>query len=108
MRPVRTSTDDATRRAAIRYPIDAASHLAIAGNPGWPVRVTDISSGGARLADLGDPRAGDSGTIRIDGIRRPPNIKAMSEDGGVSFVLDEEASKALDSWLAGMAREIAA
>jgi methyl-accepting chemotaxis protein len=101
---VRTSSDAVNRRVNTRYETDIAATVEY----GWtvtPVRVADISEGGARLLGEIDPSASAFALV-LPGLETPIQARvATRREGSVhaSFELSGEASDRLRAWLERLA-----
>jgi methyl-accepting chemotaxis protein/aerotaxis receptor len=99
LRVVRTSTEDADRRRAVRIPVDEPCTAQVAGKAPRPVRMRDVSSGGAWLSGLGHVEAGGTGTVRLDGTGEDAHagfeVRGREPDGDVHVAfLSGQASPA--------------
>ncbi|WP_029007066.1 methyl-accepting chemotaxis protein [Azospirillum halopraeferens] len=83
VRVVRTSTTDADRRRQPRIAADESCVLSVGGRP-RPGRALNLSRGGALLTGVGeDVRAGDRGTLRLDGqgVQVAVAVRSVDRDG---------------------------
>ena len=91
---VRTSTSDVERRQAARVPVDLAATLALAGQAERPVRVGDISAGGASIYGAEDLAVGARGTLRLDGLAAGVPFEVRSIGHGTLHVAFDAGSAA--------------
>ena len=82
VRVVRTSTADADRRKAPRYPVKAGVEVADGLNRRVPATLIDASEGGAYLKCDGEMRQGESGTIRFEGFGSALAFTVKFRDAG--------------------------
>ncbi|MGA3398352.1 MAG: methyl-accepting chemotaxis protein [Acetobacteraceae bacterium] len=102
---VRTSTAEVDRRKTLRHAVDLAGGFSVAGDGEHPIRVSDLSEGGACVRDAPEIPIGARGVLRLDGVRVPlPCVARMTDDTGLhlSFDLDAAAAEALRPVLAGL------
>lgn len=89
VRVVRTSTPDADRRTAPRYPTDLTCDVSLDTPQGrHPVRLVELSAGGATLHGLGLSRPDVRGRVHLPGAAEPVPfaIRALAPGGAhVSF-----------------------
>jgi methyl-accepting chemotaxis protein len=80
---VRTSTAAVDRRRGTRYVAELPGRIALAGQDEHPVRVSDLSEGGACLRGAPETPVGAQGTLRIDGVAvaLPCVVRATDSDG---------------------------
>jgi methyl-accepting chemotaxis protein len=80
---VRTSTAAVDRRRGTRYVAELPGRIALAGQDEHPVRVSDLSEGGACLRGAPETPVGAQGTLRIDGVTvaLPCVVRATDSDG---------------------------
>jgi methyl-accepting chemotaxis protein len=80
---VRTSTAAVDRRRGTRYVAELPGRIALAGQDEHPVRVSDLSEGGACLWGAPETPVGAQGTLRIDGVAvaLPCVVRATDSDG---------------------------
>jgi methyl-accepting chemotaxis protein len=80
---VRTSTAADDRRRGTRYVAELPGRIALAGQDEHPVRVSDLSEGGACLRGAPETPVGAQGTLRIDGVAvaLPCVVRATDSDG---------------------------
>jgi methyl-accepting chemotaxis protein len=94
VRVVRTSTAEVDRRASARHETNLACRVTPSGGVAVPVRVTDLSEGGARLADGPDMRDGQRGTLDIPGAGSALPFQVRRAGGGTLHVaFDPEAAR---------------
>jgi methyl-accepting chemotaxis protein len=109
IRAVRTSTSDVDRRAGERYPVDVACRLSIAGQGSHAGRLTDISEGGASVADTPALAVASRGTLELDGLTLPFTVRSGDERGlHLAFQLDAATADRLRAFLARAALRQAA
>ena len=111
VRTVRSATPEVNRRAHARVDLDRSGVLALPGGRRLPVRLEDLSSGGARVAGAELPAAGTGAELRIEGLALPMPCRVVEQEGGtarLSFPQDgaaaEALGQALDTLLGGAAR----
>jgi methyl-accepting chemotaxis protein len=101
IRVVRTSTTEVDRRAAPRYPFDAACRLTIGGQT-HRAQMLDLAQTGARVSGAPPTQPGTRGTLAIEGcgVGLPFSVR-RSEDGalGLAFDLDQQAAAGLSQLL---------
>ena len=98
IRAVRTSTTEADRRCDQRHELPLMGHLTIPGQMPKPIRVADISMGGARLlpGPLVHPGASVSLSLDVVGTTLTGTVLASDEIGiRLTFHLEQAASAAL-------------
>jgi methyl-accepting chemotaxis protein len=102
VRVVRTSTADADRRKAPRYPVKAGVEVADGLNRRVPATLIDASEGGAYLKCDGEMRQGESGTIRFEGFGSALAFTVKFRDaGGVHVEFRFQGNEArFAEWLA--------
>jgi hypothetical protein len=71
VRVVRTSAEQLDRRESPRHPIDLADRVNIAGRSGQPIRVCDLSAGGACISSSPPLTVGADGSLSLDGLSVP-------------------------------------
>ncbi len=84
IRTVRTATADADRRDGKRRDVDIAAQLVVAG-VATPVRVQNLSSGGARLLDCPDAPENSAARLRLHGHDITCVLVARDRTGGASL-----------------------
>ncbi len=89
VRVVRTSTRDANRRVWPRYALKLTVEMADAAGKRVDASLLDISEGGANLKSDATMRAGDHGTLRLDGFaqRLAYDVRAV-ENGRIHIEFD--------------------
>jgi methyl-accepting chemotaxis protein len=110
IRAVRSSTPEVNRRANLRHPVDLPGRLAMPGQAPQPVRLVDISMGGARLRPGPSLPLGASVTLLDIAARPLPGIVLQADETGVRlrFALDAEASGLLRQTIERVAGRAAA
>jgi methyl-accepting chemotaxis protein len=111
IRTVRTSTSDVDRRQTLRRPVDLSARLGIAGQREQPVRISDLSEGGAQVRNAPVLPVGTRGTLHIDGL--PGELSCIArgttgDDLHMEFAPDDSARAAVRSFLGRMAAREAA
>jgi methyl-accepting chemotaxis protein len=98
IRVVRTSTTEVDRRLTRRYPVDIAARVNVAGRGEQPVRISDLSEGGACLRGASEVTPGTCGSLRLDGVAAALPWVALTTDSyglHLSFQLDPTAAAAI-------------
>jgi methyl-accepting chemotaxis protein len=98
IRAVRTSTSEVDRRCDQRHELPLVGHLTIPGQMPQPIRVADISMGGARLlpGPLAHPAA--SVSLSLDVVGAPLTGTVLESDGTgirLKFDIEQAASASL-------------
>ena len=92
VRLVRTSTPEVDRRRRVRYAAALPCRVRAAGGSVQVARVTDLSEGGARVEGELRLRAGDRGSLDIDGVGFPlPFIVENAGAGALGLRFDLDA-----------------
>jgi methyl-accepting chemotaxis protein len=105
IRAVRTSTSDVNRRNEPRHALPLQGRVTVPGQAPQPVRVIDISMGGARLAPGPSLHRGAGVSVSLDVVGKalPSTVLECDETGSrVRFNLDQAASLALRETLERM------
>jgi ABC-type transporter Mla subunit MlaD len=101
VRVVRTSTEDANRRQFQRYPVKANAEILDSSNKRIGGELVDISEGGAMIARSSGMRAGEKGSLRLDGISVaiPFVVRGQQDDAlHVKFELNEALGATFLQW----------
>jgi methyl-accepting chemotaxis protein len=100
VRVVRTSTEDANRRQSPRYPFKARAEILDASDKRISGELVDISEGGARIGCSSGMRAGDKGSLRLEGFPSPLPfvVRAQNEALHVEFELTEALAATFLQW----------
>nr|WP_294528231.1 HAMP domain-containing methyl-accepting chemotaxis protein [uncultured Rhodopila sp.] len=86
---VRTSTEEVDRRAHARIGVNLGGQLALPGRPATPVRLSNISPGGAMLLDCPPVQARSAARLTIDGETFEIALNRRQADGvGATFAAD--------------------
>jgi methyl-accepting chemotaxis protein len=108
---VRSSTSEVDRRLYERHAIDLSARIEFPDQAPRTAHVTDISEGGARLADSSGLASGIRGTLRFEGLASPLPFRVLGVEAGVAhlhFEPDNAGQRALHDWLAAKADKSAA
>jgi methyl-accepting chemotaxis protein len=111
VRVVRTATAEVDRREVARYAVDWPCRLAVPGHGTRTARLTDLSSGGAAVADGPALSVGSTGTLQADRIGVPLPFVVRAVSGGMlhlAFELDACGAERLEQVLDGAAARNAA
>jgi methyl-accepting chemotaxis protein len=93
IRVVRTSTSEVERRQAARTSVDLPAFLTVRGKTEQPVRIGDISAGGASIYGVDNLPPGARGTLRLDGLVNPlPFAVRAIRQGIVHVAFDPESA----------------
>jgi methyl-accepting chemotaxis protein len=106
IRVVRTSSSDADRRGAVRYPTDLSCHLTVPGQAPCAARLSDLSRGGASVRGSPPLATGVNGVVQVAGIRVGLPFTVVSSGDDVlrlAFDLASETAAELGAFLDGMA-----
>ena len=94
-RVVRTATPEVDRRQAPRYAVDLPCRMSIAGRTAIPVRIVDLSDGGANLCTDEVVSPDTIGTLQIDGVNSPlPFVVRRYADGCLHVAFQTHAAAA--------------
>jgi methyl-accepting chemotaxis protein len=94
VRVVRTSTAEVDRRASVRHETNPTCRVTPSGGATVPIRVNDLSEGGARLADAPNMRDGQRRTLEIPGAGSAlPFQVRRSEAGTLHVAFEPEAAR---------------
>jgi PilZ domain len=102
VRVVRTSTADANRRGAPRYPTDARAEVLDVAGQMRAVALLDVSETGAKIRCGADVRLGKTGKLKLEGVTSalPFVVRARQPDCiHVEFELPDELAKLYRQWL---------
>jgi methyl-accepting chemotaxis protein len=111
IRVVRTSTAEVNRRQSPRFPVDLEAQLQFPGQADHPVRVSDLSIGGAFIQGAPQVPQGTRGVLLADGIgARLPCVVRQTEGSSqhLAFDLDATVSAVLQSFVEQLASRQAA
>jgi methyl-accepting chemotaxis protein len=102
IRTVRTSTAEVDRRIGQRYEVDLRGQIYLQGAGAHPVRISDISDGGACLRDAPELAKGAGGRLELPGVKPLPFEVRAAEAGTlhVAFNLDDTTRASLAPVLA--------
>jgi methyl-accepting chemotaxis protein len=101
VRIVRTSTEDANRRQFLRHAVKVNAEILDSLNRRVGVELVNISEGGAMIGCSSGMRAGEKGSLRLDGISAPlPFVVRDQQDEAlhVEFELTEALGAILLQW----------
>ncbi|AWK85744.1 methyl-accepting chemotaxis protein [Azospirillum thermophilum] len=110
VRVVRTATADVDRRRRPRFELSTPCLIEQPGRPPVKARLSNLSSGGAMLADVPEPEAPEPGTraaLRIEGISRTLACRLTSCEHGrvhLRFELSESEQQGFERDLAVLTR----
>ncbi|CAH2601955.1 HAMP domain-containing protein [Rhodovastum atsumiense] len=98
VRVVRTSTSEVDRRQDLRHSVNLPGQVTVAGGGARPVRVADISHGGARIVSDVPLAKGSRGSLSFGMVAQPLPFMVLSCDDGavhLGFEHTEASSAAL-------------
>ncbi len=111
VRVIRTSTSEVNRRLAQRQAVELPCRLSVAGAT-YDVTMTDLSEGGAQLADAPLLQVGATGSIALAGVPMPLSFVVCGADyrGAlhVEFTANEVARSAVGALLVRLQQGLAA
>jgi methyl-accepting chemotaxis protein len=99
IRVVRTSTSEINRRMDPRIPVDLAATLTLSGQPPLPVRVADLSIGGALLQGVDHFAPGQPARLAVEGLDLPVKCRAIHEKGRVGVSVEADAAGRERLWM---------
>jgi methyl-accepting chemotaxis protein len=102
VRVVRTSTEDANRRKFHRYAVKINAEILDSSNKQIGVELVNLSEGGAMIGCSSGMRAGEKGSLRLEGISAPLPFVVRAQHDEVlhaEFELTEALSATFLQWL---------